>query len=131
MPPHWVTGPRNRAQQQKKKKKKKRIPWLLSGVVAYLCVRTTFSLPCVCVCVFLKKKKGMGNCPTLLKRVCCMYSITCPTLFKSYHGFWVELWCAFMLESLSLSLVCLCVCVCFSKKKKGNCLTLLKRVCCV
>ena len=32
------------------------------------------------------------------------------------HVFWVELWCVFMLESLSLSRVC----VCFSKKKKDN-----------
>ena len=68
MPPHWVTGPRNRAQQQKKKKKKKRIPWLLSGVVAYLCVRTTFSLPCVCVCVcFSKKKKEWVIVPHYLR----------------------------------------------------------------
>ena len=35
---------------------------------------------------------------------------------KSYHGFWVELWCAFVLEPISLSLVC----VCFSKKKKNR-----------
>ena len=29
------------------------------------------SLSLVCVCLFLKKKKKkMGNCPTLLKRVC-------------------------------------------------------------
>ena len=35
-----------------------------------------------------------------------------------HHSFWVELWCAFVLELLSLSLVCVCVCVFFSQKKK-------------
>ena len=35
---------------------------------------------------------------------------------KSYYGFWVELWCAFVLEPLFLSLVCVCVCL-FLKKK--------------
>ena len=33
-----------------------KLPWLLSGVVTCLCVRTHFPLPCVCVC-FTKKKK--------------------------------------------------------------------------
>ena len=27
-------------------------------------------LPCVCVFVSQKKEKRMGNCPTLLKKVC-------------------------------------------------------------
>ena len=27
-----------------------KLPWLLSGVVVCLCVRTPFPLPCVCVC---------------------------------------------------------------------------------
>ena len=31
--------------------------WLLSGIVVYLCVKTSFPLPCVCVCLFLKKKE--------------------------------------------------------------------------
>ena len=33
------------------------VPWLLSGAVMCLCVRTLFSLPCVCVFVSKKKKK--------------------------------------------------------------------------
>ena len=40
-------------------------------------------------------------------------SSLCP---HSYYGFWVYLWCAFVLESISSSLVC--VCFCFFKKKK-------------
>ena len=34
-----------------------KLPWLLSGVVVCLCVRTPFPLRCVCVCLFLKKNK--------------------------------------------------------------------------
>ena len=34
-----------------------KLPWLLSGVVVCLCVRTPFPLPCVCVCVCFSKKK--------------------------------------------------------------------------
>ena len=40
--------------------------------------------------------------------------VTISPSLKSYHGFWVELWCAFVLEPLSLSLVCVCL---FLKKK--------------
>ena len=33
--------------------------WLLSGVVVYLCIKTHFPLPCVCVFVSQKKKKKL------------------------------------------------------------------------
>ena len=35
----------------------KKLPWLLSGVVVCLCVRTSFPLSSVCVFVSPKKKK--------------------------------------------------------------------------
>ena len=65
----------------------------------------------------MKRKKEWVIVPHCL-RECVVCSITCLTSLKSYHEFWVELWCVFVLEPLSLSLVCVCVCVCFSKKKK-------------
>ena len=34
------------------------------------------------------------------------------------NGFWVELWCDFVLEPFSLSLVFLCACLFLKKKKK-------------
>ena len=36
---------------------------------------------------------------------------------QQHHGFWVELWYAFVLESISLSLVYVCF---FLQKKKKN-----------
>ena len=73
----------------------------------------------------------MGNCPTLLKRVCCVqYNLLHPPL-KIIMAFESMLLCTFVLELISLSFMCVCVCVCFSKKRIGNCPTLLKRMCCV
>ena len=70
----------------------------------------------------------MGNCFTLLKRVCCVqYNL-------SHHSLKVII--AF--EQSCGVLLCqnpfpspLCVFFYKKKKKKGNCPTLLKRVCCV
>ena len=74
-----------------------------------LCIRTPFPLPYVCVCVCFSKKEWV-IVPHCL-RECVVCSMTCPTLLKSYHGFWVELWCAFVLKPLSLSLISVCVCL--------------------
>ena len=92
-----------------------------------------FSSPlCVCVC-FSKNKKG--NCLTLLKRVCCVqYNLPHPPL-KVIMAF--EWSCSVPLyQNLFHTPLCVYVCVFVSKKKKekkrkGNCLTLLRRVCCV
>ena len=40
-------------------------------ICAFILELISISLVCVCV-YFSKKKKKNGNCPTLLKRVCCM-----------------------------------------------------------
>ena len=42
----------------------------MSGVMVCLCIRISFPLSCVCVWLLKKKKIIMGNCPTLLKRLC-------------------------------------------------------------
>ena len=42
------------------------------------------------------------------------------------NGFWVELWCDFVLEPFSLSLVFLCACLFLKKKKKKTLKDLLK-----
>ena len=82
----------------------------------------------ICVCVFVSLKKRMGNCLTLLKRVCYVqYNLSHPSL-KVIIAF--EQSCDVPLCQNSF-LSPLCVCVCFSKKRMGNCLTLLKRVYCV
>ena len=75
-------------------------------------------------------KKRMGNCPTLLKRVCCVqYNLPHLSLKVTMTFEWS---CGVPLyQNLFLFLFPLCVCVCFSKKRMGNCPTLLKRVCCV
>ena len=77
------------------------------------------------------KKKRMGNCPTLLKRVCCVqYNLSHLSLKVTMTFEWS---CGVPLyQNLFLFLFPLCVCVCFSKKKRtGNYPILLKRVCCV
>ena len=82
----------------------------------------------LCVCVFVSPKKKRGNCPTLLKRVCYVqYNLSHPPLKITMAFEWS---CSVSLCQNPFSSP-LCVCVCFSKNKKGNCLTLLKRVCCV
>ena len=74
----------------------------------------------------------MGNCSTLLKRVCCVqYNLPHPPLKVTMAFEWS---CGVPLcqnPFPSPLCVCVCVCVCFSKKRMGNCPTLLKRVCCV
>ena len=48
---------------------------------AFVLEPLSLSLVCVCVFVSKKKKKRMGNCPTLLKRVCCvLYNLPHPPL---------------------------------------------------
>ena len=62
------------------------------------------------------------------------WSISCYSFFSSLLVIIDErpsqliLWCAFVLESIFLTHVCVCL---FLKKKKGNCPTLLKKVCCI
>ena len=64
-----------------------------------------FSLFLVCVSLFLKKKKKKRVIISHCLRECVVCSITCPPSLKSYYGFWVELWCAFVLEHFSHFLV--------------------------
>ena len=89
-----------------------------------------FSPLCVCLCVcFSKKKKRMGNYPTLLKKVCCVqYNLPHPSSKVTMAFEWS---CGVLLCQNSFPLPCVCVCVCFSKKRMDNCPTLLKKVCCV
>ena len=74
----------------------------------------------------------MDNCPTLLKRVCCVqYNLLHP-LLKVTMAFE---WCCDvpLYQNLFPSPLCMCVFVSQKKKKKtmGNCLTLFKKMCCV
>ena len=71
----------------------------------------------------------MGNCSTLLKRVCCVqYNLPHPPLKVTMAFEWS---CGVPLcKNPFSSLLCVCVLV-SQKRKNGNCLTLLKRVCCV
>ena len=88
-----------------------------------LCQNLFPSPLCVCVCF---SKKRMGNYPTVLKRVYCVqYNLSHPPLKVTMTFEW----------SYDMSLCQnpfsspLRMCVCLFLKKKGNCLTLLKRVC--
>ena len=83
---------------------------------AFVLESISFSL--VCLCVFVSRKKKEWVIVSHCLRECVVCSITCPTSFKSYHGFWVELWCVFVLEHIFLSFVCVCVFV--SPKKSLN-----------
>ena len=77
--------------------------------------QNTFPSPlCVCIC-FSKKKKS--NCPTLLKRVCCVqYNLPHPPLKVTITFEWS---CGVLLcQNPFFSF--LCVCICFSKKKNNN-----------
>ena len=55
------------------------LPWLLSGVVVCICVRTLFPLPCICVRLFFFFLKEWVIVPCYLGE-CVVCSITCPTL---------------------------------------------------
>ena len=81
-----------------------------------LCVRTHFPLPCVYVFVSQKKKKRMGNCPTLLKRVCCVqYNLPHPPLKVTMAFEWS---CGVPLcQNFFPSPLCVCVFVSLKKKK--------------
>ena len=77
----------------------------------------------ICIVFLFQQIIRMGNCPTLFKRVCCVwYNLPHPPL---------KVWL------LSGVVVCLCVrtpfhlpcvCVCFSKKKKKNSLDVNKYI---
>ena len=80
----------------------------------------------------------MSNCPTLLKRVYCIQYNLPYSLLKVIMTFEWSYGVPLCQNHFPFSLVYVCVCVFVSKKKEkkekermGNCLTLLKRVCCV
>ena len=87
------------------------------------------SLVYTCVYFSKKKKKRMDNCPTLLKKVCrVQYNLPHPPL-KVIMAFE---WSCDMSQCQNPFPSPLYVCVFVSQKnKKGNCPTLLKRVCSV
>ena len=94
---------------------------------ALLCQNIFPSLLHVCVRVCFKKKKNGIIVPHCLRKCVMWYNLPHHSLKVTMTFEW----------SCNVSLCQnhfpspLCMCVCFSKKRIGNCPTLLKRVCCV